>query len=187
MMKARYDDPLGCGLGSSRFSDPRLGLVADKNTLFKVVYLTDDLGTAFEETILRDRTDGRLPPYALTRAELEAWCCVELVTTGTLRLVDLRTSEARRALGIPTDAVRALDHRAGQRASFALHAHRLEADGIAYLSRLNDRNCLAVFDRALDGLTGACLRLLLDYEIGPTLRRYDIAVAPWPMAGRTLL
>ncbi|TIP81552.1 MAG: RES domain-containing protein, partial [Mesorhizobium sp.] len=59
-------------------------------------------------------------------------------TTGLLRL------------GVSTDAARAKKHRAGRQLSAAIHG-AFAIDGLLYASRLTSAECVAVYDRAIEG------------------------------------
>jgi hypothetical protein len=61
--------------------------------------------------------------------------------------VDLR-HEGANLLGVPTDAVRARAQAAGRRLSQELH-DRAPIDGIVYMSRITNRECIAVYERAV--------------------------------------
>lgn len=190
LMPARHADPLGCAVGASRFSDPRRGLVPEDD-LFRVVYATVDLATAFEEVVLRDRTDGRLPPFAITRAELARYRCAILTVRRGLEVVDLRGSPARRLVGVPTDTVKALDPTLGQRWAYAFHGHDARPDGIVFQSRLTGATNLAIFSRALGSLVGSAPVPLLDFELRPLLKELRVAIVRRPSdaarRGRTMV
>src|SRR3546814_16007798 len=89
------------------------------------------------------------------------WCeeeCGTLVVASMtakapLKLLDLRTSGASR-LGVPTDAVRGRAQQSGRRFSQRLY-DTTDFDGIVYMSRITNAECVAVYDRSID----ACLDL----------------------------
>lgn len=132
--------PADTGYGSSRFSSP-----TDR---FRTLYAAQDFGSAFAEAIVRDRFVGKERRY-LYRPALEALMVTE-ISSDRLRLLDLRGSAAY-DLGVDTDAKGARDHQPGQVVAEELH-ERTAIDGILYHSRLSDRDCVAVFDRAFPRL-----------------------------------
>src|SRR3546814_6541619 len=78
-----------------------------------------------------------------------------MVSLAPLKLLDLRTSGASR-LGIPTDAVRGRAQQAGRKFSKQLY-DRTDFDGIAYMSRITNAECFAIYDRAVTSkLDPAC-------------------------------
>lgn len=134
--------PLGMGLGLSRFSSPQ--------QRFKLLYLAKDLKTAVAETIIRDRFEAKAKRELLLE-EFDGYSAADISTRRPLLLLDLRY-EGASLLGISTDAVRAKEQEQGRRFSQSLY-DETELDGIAYMSRITNRECLAVFDRAVnDGL-----------------------------------
>ena len=139
-----YPDPLGYGKSPSRFSDPRRRVAANR---FGVLYLGDSLKVCFLETVLRDRREGLVDDLPMDEVELTQRRYAEIVTTGDLRLVDLRGDNAVR-MGVPTDVVRAQRQNLARRWSVALHEHPSQPDGIIYPSRLNGATNLAIYERA---------------------------------------
>jgi len=131
--------PLGTAYGSSRFSSP--------DDSFTLLYAARDLPTALAERIIRDRFQGR-QQRVIARDELTHFAAAAISTMKPLRLVDLRGSGASQ-LGIPTDAVRGRAHQAGKRFSQSLF-DKTDLDGIVYMSRLTNTECVAVYDRAID-------------------------------------
>ena len=129
--------PADTGFGSSRFSSP--------NRAFKVLYAAEDFGTSFAEAVVRDRFTGKQRRY-LYREMLEELMITEIGSRADLALLDL-TGDAAYELGIDTDAKGARIHTAGQDLAEELHATTM-IDGILFDSRLRDRRCVAVFDRA---------------------------------------
>lgn len=143
LSRRQFSDPLGFGRGPSRFSDP-----GDR---FSVAYFGESVMVCFLETVIRDRPDGRIGALPIELAELEDWNCAVAAPTRALRLVDLRAEGALR-IGIPSDAVRASDHRLGQAWSGALWAHDAAPDGLLFPSRLNGESNLALYDRAMPAM-----------------------------------
>jgi hypothetical protein len=71
-----------------------------------------------------------------------------LVAKAPLTLLDLRTSGATQ-LGVPTDAVRGRAQQAGRKFSQQLY-DGTDFDGIVYMSRITNAECVAVYDRAAE-------------------------------------
>lgn len=140
IMDARFrHEPTGTGVGMSRFSSP-----ADRFTL---LYVAQDLQTALAERVIRDRFQGR-QRRVLFEEEISTLVVASTVAKAPLKLLDLRTSGASR-LGLPTDAVRGRAQQAGRRFSQRLH-DATDFDGIVYMSRITNAECVAVYDRAID-------------------------------------
>ena len=129
--------PADTGFGSSRFSSP--------SHAFRVLYAAEDFGTSFAEAVVRDRFVGKQRRY-LYRETLEDLMVTEIGSRTDLALLDL-TGDAAYELGIDTDAKGARAHTAGQDLAEELHATTM-IDGILFDSRLRDRRCVAIFDRA---------------------------------------
>ncbi len=130
--------PLGMGLGRSRFSSPR--------NKFHLLYLAQDPSTAVAETIVRDRFENTAERL-LFEEELDRYSIVAVRNPSPLFLLDLR-NEGASLLGVPTDAVRAKAQAAGRRLSQSLY-DQTAFDGIVYMSRITNRQCVAVYDRAV--------------------------------------
>jgi len=130
--------PLGMGPGRSRFSSPR--------NKFHLLYLAQDPSTAFAETIVRDRFEDKAERLLLEE-ELDRYSIVAVRNPGPLFLLDLR-NEGASLLGVSTDAVRAKAQAAGRRLSQSLY-DQTAFDGIVYMSRITNRQCVAVYDRAV--------------------------------------
>lgn len=150
--------PLGMGFGRTRFSSP-----SDR---FQILYLAENAMTAFAETIVRDRFEGTSERVML-REELDGYSIVSVRSIKPLFLLDLR-NEGASLLGVSTDAVRAKAQSAGRRFSQTLY-DRTAFDGILYMSRITNRQCVAVYDRA------AALRLVTD---GPSVDLPRLAGLP---------
>lgn len=138
MPEAHRAMPLGMGYGKSRFSS-----LTDR---FTILYAARDLPTALAERIIRDRFQGR-QRRTVAPEEIENYVVAAISTLAPLRFVDLRTSGASR-LGIPTDAVRGRAQAAGRRFSQELY-DSTDFDGIVYMSRITNAECVAVYDRAV--------------------------------------
>ena len=131
--------PLGMGIGKSRFSSPR-----DR---FRLLYLAQDVKTAIAEAIVRDRFEGS-SERLLLREEFKRYCITSVRSKVPLLLLDLR-HEGANLLGISTDAVRAKAQAEGRRLSQKLH-DQTNLDGIVYMSRITNKQCVAVYDRAVE-------------------------------------
>jgi hypothetical protein len=131
--------PLGMGFGKSRFSSPR-----DK---FKLLYLAQDVKTAVAETIIRDRFEGKTDRLVL-QEELDRYSITIVRNSRPLFLLDLRF-EGASLLGVSTDAVRARAQAGGRRFSQKLY-DQTDLDGIVYMSRITNKQCAAVYDRAVE-------------------------------------
>jgi hypothetical protein len=130
--------PLGMGFGRSRFSSPR-----DR---FRLLYLAQDPTTAFAETIVRDRYEKK-SERLLLEEDLVRYSIAAVRNPRPLFLLDLR-NEGASLLGVSTDAVRAKAQAAGRKLSQSLY-DRTNFDGIVYMSRITNRECVAVYDRAV--------------------------------------
>lgn len=139
--------PLGTGPGSSRFSSP--------SNIYTVLYGAKTLRAAIAEAILRDRfSDDNQVPRELDISEVLMYSISELSTRATLNLLDLRKGGAFR-LGVKTDAIGARNHQEGQAFAERLHDDFPKIDGILYPSRMTGCDCVAVFDRAIEGKLAA--------------------------------
>ncbi|MBN9581136.1 MAG: RES family NAD+ phosphorylase [Afipia sp.] len=130
--------PLGMGVGRTRFSSP-----ADS---FKLLYLAQDTRTAIAERIVRDRFQGKAR-RELFAQELRRFSIFAVNSVEPLSLIDLR-HEGASLLVAPTDAVRGRAHQAGRALSQQLY-DQTSADGVVYMSRITNRECVAVYDRAV--------------------------------------
>ena len=136
--RAHENTPLGMGYGRTRFSSP--------NDAFRLLYLAQDSRTAIAERIVRDRFQGKAKRELLA-SELRSYSIAAMKNADPLALVDLR-HEGANLLGVPTDAVRARAQAAGRRLSQELH-DRTSLDGIVYMSRITNWECVAVYERAV--------------------------------------
>ena len=151
--RAHANTPLGMGYGRTRFSSPK-----DR---FKLLYLAQDSRTAIAERIVRDRFQGRAKRDLLA-SELRSYSIAVVRNDDPLVLVDLR-HEGANLLGVPTDAVRARAQAAGRRLSQEPHDRTL-LDGIVYMSRITNRECVAVYERAV------ATKLTSDMPAAPLIR-----------------
>lgn len=139
ILEARHHaTPAGMGHGKTRFSSP-----ADSFTL---LYAAQDLSTALAEKVIRDRFQGRTK-RVLLEADVAELVAASMVAFSPLKLLDLRASGASR-LGIPTDAVRGRAQLAGRKLSQQIH-DETDFDGIVYMSRITNGECVAIYDRAV--------------------------------------
>ncbi len=166
-----HPDPLGFGLASSRFSDPRR-----IKRRFGLLYAGSTLEVAFLETIVRDRRNLNPEVLWVTMQELDRYAYVAIEVEQELDVVDLRGGNPI-VMGIPTDAVRGRAHREGQRLSLSTYRHPVRPDGITYSSRLNEQENLAIYDRAVAKLrAGPRLKLRECKELDEIFDRYRIAI-----------
>ena len=148
IMEARHRaTPTGMGYGETRFSSSAGS--------FTLLYAAQNLATALSEKVIRDRFQGR-KKRILLQADIDELVVANLVARAPLKLLDLRTSGASR-LGVPTDAVRGRAQQAGRKFSQQLY-DTTDFDGIVYMSRLTNAECVAVYDRAVEAkLDPTCL------------------------------
>jgi hypothetical protein len=175
LYQSRFPDPLGFGLGPSRFSDSETSLAPPAR--FGVVYLGSGVKVCFLEAILRDRGDGRAGAFPIEWSELEGWTCAEIRVDTSLTLVDLRGDGLIR-MGIPTDVARARSHDQGRVWSHALWSHDTKPDGIVYDSRLNGETNIALYDRALPKVVPVAIPRLVDCrsELAAIIGDFDLAI-----------
>lgn len=147
IIEARHGGtPMGMGYGKTRFASP--------SDSFTILYAAQNLATALAEKVIRDRFQGRRD-RVLLQADIEELAVASLSARSPLKLLDLRTSGASR-LGIPTDAVRGRAQQAGRRFSQQLY-DKTDFDGIVYMSRITNAECVAVYDHAVNAkLYPAC-------------------------------
>lgn len=177
LMETKYTDLLGSGPGSSRFSDPRLGIPGV--TLFSVVYGATGLATAFEEVVLRDTTDGAFAPHVLRLSLLKKYHGGFFRATAPVLLADLTTSGNLRKVGVPTDIVRYSSHVRSQFYAYAVYSHPAGYDGIRYRSRFTGEINVAIFDRSIRALFIAePIHPLLAYNLAPILGGLHLLVDP---------
>lgn len=179
-VRAAHPLPLGVGNGASRFSDPEVR--AGRFPRFRPLYLGASFGVCFLETVLRDAANGKPGDWPLTIAELRLWTCAVITVAAPISLVDLRGDAAVR-VRVPSDALRAADHHSlGQAWAAAFWAHPEMPDGLAYHSRLNSEECLAIYTDEIRPASPrlVCLRRtsLLDMtkHLNEALDRFNIAL-----------
>lgn len=167
IVRSQYaDQPKGVGLGPSRFSSP--------SGTFRLLYAAQDFSTALAEAVIRDRFVGRERRY-IGYATLTTKSVTLIATTAPLKVLDVRGSAAY-TLGIGTNAVRGRAHAPGQAFSEWLHSET-DFDGLLYDSRLTDRACIAVYERALTKIDALPAQPLLAHaDLVPELQRMKIIV-----------
>ncbi|WP_458386748.1 RES family NAD+ phosphorylase [Rhizobium pisi] len=117
--------------------------------IFRLLYLAQDPMTAVAETIIRDRFQGKAERWIL-REEFDRYSIAAVRNPAPLFLLDLRY-EGANLLGVATDAVRARAQASGRRLSQEIY-DRTDFDGILYMSRITNKQCVAVYDRATASL-----------------------------------
>lgn len=139
IMEARFrSTPTGTGFAETRFSSP--------SKSFTLLYLAQDLPTALAEKVIRDRFQGN-QQRVLLKEDIDDLVVASMKVSAPLKLLDLRTSGASR-LGVSTDAVRGRAQQAGRRLSQSIY-DTTDFDGIIYMSRITNAECVAVYDRAI--------------------------------------
>lgn len=124
--------------------------------------------------MIRDRFVGKERRY-LYRPYLDSLLATEISTSAPLMLVDL-TGAAAYDMGIDTDAKGSRSHHVGQDFAEALHK-RTSADGIIFSSRLTDKHCVAIFDRAFARLIAkAPVNLVRVGALADELVRLEVTV-----------
>ena len=161
--------PLGTAPADSRFCTKLDG--------YTVLYASPDFGTAFIETVVRDRFTRRRRREVAIREVTERACALIATKSGImLRLLDLRRDGCA-LIGAPTDTVNARNHAAGRAFGRVIHADYADIDGLIYASRLTGANIYAVFDRGLGKLEAPDSRMLSDHpELPDVLTRHRIGI-----------
>ena len=134
---AHRTTPLGMGYGKTRFASP--------DDSFKLLYIAEDLPTSLAEAIVRDRFEGVMPREML-RSDFADWGVCEVSANMPLKVLDLRRDGCFK-LGVSTDIVGAKAQLLARAFSQAVH-DGTDLDGILYFSRLRQRECLAIYERA---------------------------------------
>ena len=138
-------DPLGVSRGPSRFSS----LPSATGHGFGIIYVAVDLATALYEVVIRDRFDLN-PSRVLMASDYGACVAANISSVQRLTLLDLTDGNAVRC-GVPTDVIRYSVHTDGQCSSEFVYANMSAVDGLIYRSRLAERLCIAIYDRARVG------------------------------------
>lgn len=168
MEAAHRATPIGMGYGKTRFASP--------TDSFKLLYVAQDLPTALAESVIRDRFQGR-QQRELLEEDVEQLVTASTVSLAPLKLLDLRTSGASR-LGVPTNAVRGRAQHSGRRFSAELY-DATDVDGIVYMSRITNAECVAIYDRAVGAkLDPTCpvVDLVRLVELAPALRSLNVSL-----------
>jgi len=174
MDAAHRATPTGMGDGKTRFASP--------TDSFKLLYVAQDLQTALAEAVIRDRYQGK-QKRELLEEDIEQSVIASMVSLAPLKLLDLRASGASR-LGVPTNAVRGRAQQSGRRFSQELY-DSTDFDGIVYMSRITNAECVAIYDRAADSkLDPACsvVDLACLVELEPALRSLNVSLIRRPGA-----
>jgi hypothetical protein len=148
-----------------RFDDP--------DGRFRVCYLGTSAEVCFAETFLRNP-----PVRILSLDDLAARSLATVEVRRELRLVPLLGSSLAR-LGVTAEIASGSDYEASQLWSHALWEHTDRVDGILYRSRHDDSAlCVAVYDRAKDGLSLVDDSSLLDgpQQLARLLKRYGVGL-----------
>lgn len=142
---------------------------------FGVLYTALSAAGAFAETFLRTPGATLLDPDLVAQK-----ACAALALQREVRLIELHGPGAA-VIGATAELCHAAPpYDLPQAWSSALHAHPVQADGLAYRARHNDDEiCVALFDRAQDAITIARRERNLDadwfYELA---ERYGLGLAP---------
>lgn len=172
MDAAHRKTPTGMGFGKTRFASPV--------DAFKLLYVAQDLPTALAEAIIRDRYQGSVK-RELLEEDLDESVISSMVAFAPLKVLDLRTSGASR-LGLPTNAVRGRAQQSGRRFSQLLY-DTTDFDGIVYMSRITNAECVAIYDRAAGTkLDPACpvVDLVRLADLEPALRSLNVSLVKKP-------
>ena len=168
MNAAHRKTPTGMGYGKTRFASP--------TNSFNLLYVAQDLPTALAEAVIRDRFQGK-QKRQLLEDDIDELLIVSMVALAPLKLLDLRTSGATR-LGMPTNMVRGRAQQSGRRFSQELY-DTTDFDGVVYMSRITNAECVAVYDRAAGPkLDPTCpvVDLVRLADLEPALRSLDISL-----------
>jgi len=172
-----FPDPLGCGKGPSRFSDPR---PLPPEERFGLVYMGASTKVCFLEALLRDRRDGRVGPVLLDEEDFRSRSIADIAVRIPLTLLDL-TGDGPVRMGVPSEVVRGTDQRLARQWAVAFFEHPLGVDGILYPSRLNTEMNVALFETARQKLAVVSVSpLVLDADLPGILRHFDVAIASVP-------
>ena len=175
VLATRYSrDPLRFSGGPSRFSPLSTG--QGRNPLFGIVYIAEDLATGIHETLIRDRLDLN-PSRILMPSDYAGHDAVNISTSSGLAvtLADLTDGNAVRC-GVPADVIRYSVHTDGQYFSEFVHANMPTVDGVLYSSRLTERRCIAIYDRALHKHAAASRISLTRSALRSTLEPWNVSV-----------
>jgi hypothetical protein len=148
-----------------RFDDPE--------GRFRVCYFGTTLEVCFAETFLRNP-----PVRILALDDLAGRSIATVEASRDLRLVPIHSPSLAR-LGVTAELASGSDYVASRLWSRALWEHSDKPDGILYRSRHDDSAlCVAVYDRARDGLTVVGENALTEdaQQLARLLRRYGLGL-----------
>jgi hypothetical protein len=140
---------------------------------FRVCYFGTTIEVCFAETFLRNP-----PVRILALDDLAGRAIATVKVRQGLRLVPMHGSNLAR-LGVTAELAIASDYAGSQLWSRALWEHMDQPDGILYRSRHDDSAlCVALYDRAKDGLTIVEDRSLAEdpRQLARLLRRYGVGL-----------
>jgi hypothetical protein len=142
---------------------------------YGVLYAAETVNGAFAETFLRSPGRQQLPAdlvAAKAYLRLRARRSLKFIRLAGTGLAPLGATAEVTHGGLPYDAPQAW--------SAALHAHAVNADGIAYTARHDDSAvCLAVFERAHDSVEEAYRNSHLDADwFWRIAEQYQVGLAP---------
>lgn len=171
--------PLGTGPGNSRFAAPDGTGTGGVGQAFTVLYAASDLETALRETLIRDRFDGR-SRRRLAEHTLRKHASAVIETSTPLKLLDLRDGKASN-YGIPTRVRHGTNYNRSRRLSFQIHQGLPDVDGFLYRSRLDDGDCIAVFERSIKGKLVSLQQLTLAHNplVRPALEAMRVSTFRW--------
>ena len=140
-------EPYWSKRASKRFDDPSDLAAGDR---FGVLYLAQDLPTAFCESVIHENSNFVNGKFEVSRSEIDNRQLTSFrhYAKNELELIDL-TGEALKKLGLNNDISAGDDYDIPQEWSKALHDAASHVDGIQYVSRQRNRAyCYAIFERS---------------------------------------
>ena len=129
-----------------RFDDPD----ARVSSRFGVLYVAQDLETAFCESIIHENALFKNGAFEVPLADLDSreLTCFKHSAKTELVLADL-TGAALKSLGLNNDISAGDDYDIPQQWARAIYVARVDMDGIRFMSRQNNGSyCYAVFERS---------------------------------------
>jgi hypothetical protein len=114
--------------------------------------------------------------FSSPRDKFDRYSIAVIRNPSPLFLLDLRY-EGANLLGVSTDAVRARAQTSGRRLSQEIY-DRTDFDGILYMSRITNKQCVAVYDRATASIEadGPAWDLIRLSALGPILDALHLTV-----------
>ena len=167
---AQARSPLRFGPARGR---PAIHRFDDPSGRFRVCYFGTTLEVCFAETFLRNP-----PVRILALDDLAGRSIATVEVRRDLRLVPIHGPSLAR-LGVTAELASGNDYATSQLWSRALWEHGNQPDGILYRSRHDDSAlCIAVYDRAKDGLVMVQDQSLADNPqvLARLLRRYGLGL-----------